>query len=138
MSCSVYQWGLAGGRNSLFSVSLIFFREFGELYKICESGKISELWEIGGFRGCCLGTGYAIGHQAMRKILMCIACFAYSFLLLLLLLLLLFLCCLFKLCLSQQTSFTCFPFSSPSYGGGGVSEWVSGCVVLVASCQVKP
>jgi len=49
------------------------FREIRELCKCCE------------FPNHCLGTGCAIGCQAVRKIVLCIACFAYLLLLLLLL-----------------------------------------------------
>jgi len=44
-------------------MSLNIFREFHENHK---------------FRDCCLGIGCEIGHRAVRKIVLCIACFAYS------------------------------------------------------------
>ena len=48
-----------------------------------------------------------------------------------------FLCCLIILSLSQPTSFTFWPFSSPSHCGGR-RERVNGWLVLVAGCWVKP
>jgi len=66
--------GWLEGRNSLFSVSLNFFCEFNES---------SELWKACGFHDCCLGTGYAIAYQVVRKTVFCIACFAYLLLLML-------------------------------------------------------
>jgi len=60
-------------------MSSVFFCEFGEFCKIREFGKICkipELWETRGFRDGCSGTGHAIGHCVMRKIVLCISCFA--------------------------------------------------------------
>ena len=92
MSGSVYKWVLARGWelsvsvSSNFSRSSVFFGEFGKFCKIHEFGEIREIHklpDICGFRNCCLGTGCAIGRWVVRKIVLCIACFAYSLLLLL-------------------------------------------------------
>jgi len=102
-SRSVYKRGLAGGAG------------------ICE---IRRSWDFRGSRDRCSGTGCATACWAVRKIVLCIACFAYSsysyyyFYS--------FLSCI-KLSLSQPTSITFCPFSSPSHcGGGGLSERLSG------------
>jgi len=44
--CSVYEWGLAGGTDTLFSVSSNFFLEFREFCEICELSKICEICEL--------------------------------------------------------------------------------------------
>jgi len=57
---------------------------FDESYKICEFGKIREIHELQenhSFLDHCSGTGYAIGQWAVRNTVLCIACFAYSLLL---------------------------------------------------------
>ena len=48
-----------------------------------------------------------------------------------------FLCYVIKPSLSHPTSFTFCPFSCPFHCRGG-EEQVSSCVVLVASCRIKP
>ena len=48
-----------------------FFCEFGEF---CE---FSEICKIREFRNCCLGTGCAISHRTVRKIVLCVTCFAF-------------------------------------------------------------
>jgi len=81
MPCSVYEWRLARGQEAS-SVSSSLFCEF-EFF--CEFGKIRELREIREsceIHGRCSGTGCAIGHAVVRKIVMCITCFEYSLLLL--------------------------------------------------------
>ena len=45
------------------------------------------------------------------------------------------LCCFIKLSLSQPTSFTWCPFSSPSHCGGEGDVWASGC--LVFNCRLS-
>jgi len=65
----------------------LFPMSFGQLCEIHEFGEICgirELHETSRFRDHCSGTGYAIGCQAVRKVVLCIDCFAYSLLLLLL------------------------------------------------------
>ena len=80
-----------------------------------------------------LRTGYTIGRQAVRKTVLCIACFAYSLVVVVLLAL------LFPL-LSYKTVLThelyCFWFSSPSHWGA--EQQVSAGVVLAASWQGEP
>ena len=46
----------------------------------CEFREIHEFWEIHGFCNHYLGTGCAVGHQVVRKIVLCTACFACSLL----------------------------------------------------------
>jgi len=76
--------GWPGGRNPLismsskFSMSSVFFHEFGKFCEICEFGRIRELQETWGFCNFCSGTGYTIGLQAVRKTVWCTACFALS------------------------------------------------------------
>jgi len=84
------------GRNALFwefnslstslnfSVSSVFFCEFREF---CKVHQFSEIQEICEFCDRCLGTGCTISHWVVRKIVLCIASFAYSLLLSLLLVL---------------------------------------------------
>jgi len=97
MSCSVYEWGLARRQeSSLFHELELFhefgllhsefkhahqfglFPEFGEFCEIREIIEICELQETCRFYNCCSETGYAIGCWAVRKTVWCIACFAYS------------------------------------------------------------
>jgi len=54
---------LSFSRSLNFSVSSVFFYKFGKIH---------------GFHDCCLGTGYAIGCWAVRKMVLYIACFAYN------------------------------------------------------------
>jgi len=71
----------------IFSMSSVFFHEFGEFCEICEFSKIHKirkLQEIRECHDCCLGTGCTTGHRAVRKNVSCIVCFAHSLLLLLL------------------------------------------------------
>jgi len=127
---------LRGQESSLFQECGLFceFGEFCETLTFGETCRIHELRETHGFRDCCSGTGYAIGHRAVRKDVLCIAaCFAYS--LQLLLLALVFPLLSYETVLILTHSFTFFSFSSQSHWLG--EERVSGCVVLVASCWVK-
>ena len=69
-----------------FSMSLAFFHELGMFCKIHAFSKIHEICEIcetHGFHNHCSGTGCAFSHQEVSKIALYIACFAYSFILLL-------------------------------------------------------
>ena len=85
---AVYKWGWLGGRSLCSKSSTVFFQwvwslfwEFTEFCEICELGKIQELQETCGFHDSCSRTGYAISHQAVRKTVLCTACFAYALLL---------------------------------------------------------
>ena len=57
-SCSVYEWGLAGGKESAFlsSTSLNFS---GSLVSFVSFAKFSK-WKSSRFCGCCSGTGYVL------------------------------------------------------------------------------
>ena len=60
-----------------------FFHEGGEFCKIHKFGeihKIHEVCETRRFCNHCSGTGHAIGHEAVRRTVLCITCFAYSLL----------------------------------------------------------
>jgi len=62
-------------------MSLVFFHEFGEFNKTRKFSKtheICELREIHGFCDYCSGTGNTAGHWVVRETVLCIACFAYS------------------------------------------------------------
>jgi len=49
--------------------------------KLVNCNKICELQALCGFHDCCSGTGCTTGCQRVRKIVLCIACFAYLLLL---------------------------------------------------------
>ena len=111
-------------RSSNFSVSSVFLRS------------VMKLMKSTGFKfhSHYSRTGYAIGHQVVRKKMyqygwFCIFIFSIS--------ISIFLCCFIKLSLSQPMSFTFCPFSSPSHWGEG-EGCASGCLVLVAGYWVKP
>ena len=53
-----------------FSMSLVFFCQFGEFCEIREFGEIRELQETRGFHDRCSGTGYAVGHWVARQIVL--------------------------------------------------------------------
>jgi len=72
MLCSVYERRLAGVQQLFHEFSE--FQEFGEFSEIQKFHEIREFCE---FRDCCLGTGWAVGDRAVRKVVLHIACFAY-------------------------------------------------------------
>jgi len=98
------------------------FSKFCKIHKFSEVHKICELWEIHKFCNHRSGTGCAIDHQAVRKIVLSIACFAYSSTIFIII------SFVVLLSLSQPKSFT---FSFPSRGGA--SEQLHD-----PTCQVKP
>ena len=68
------EYNLFFPRSLNFSVSLVFFGEFCKIHKICY------------FHDRCSGTGYTTGSQAVRKIVLCVTCFAYLLLVVVILL----------------------------------------------------
>jgi len=70
--------GLDGGQEFELFCEFDKFCDAREFSKICD---IYELQESCGFRDRCSGTGYAMGGEGKRKIVLCIACFAYLLLL---------------------------------------------------------
>jgi len=135
---SAHEWGLAGGRNSLFQQSDLF-REFGLFPGVWRVLQNSLVWWNPGNPGKCsrksADSAIAARGLAMQLVvgwweklhgvqLVLHILYYYST----------FLCHLIKLSVSQPTSFTFSHSPIPLCG----EEWVSGCVILAASCQVKP
>jgi len=123
-------------------MSLVLFPKFSNFCEIHEFGKICEiheLWEIGGFHDCCSGTGCAISHWTVRKIVLCIACFAYSItitivIVIIIVVVIIIISFIVLLnCLYLNPGVLLFVHSSPhrTGWGGGVSEQLHG-----PSCQM--
>ena len=101
------------------------FCEFGEVCEICEFCNICE------FRDCCSGTSCAVGHQAGRKIVLCIACSAYSVTIAVIIpSFVVFLDCLYP---NPRVLLFVHSPPHPVGRGRGVSKRLSG-----PSCRVKP
>ena len=132
LSDSLKPFNLQGDRSgnvfsvsSNFSLSLVFFPWVQR--KLQALGNLQVLQSQ-------LGNWLCNWSLASEKIVLCIACFAYSLLLFLLwYYCCYFLCFLIKLPLSQPMSFSFCPCSSQSHcgGGGWVSEQLQG-----PSCQL--
>ena len=100
----------------LFCEFEFFFCEFGEF---CEIRKFCDR---------CSGTGCAVSCRVVRKIVLCMACFAYSLTIVFFVLL---------NCLYLHPQILLFVHSPPRRTERG-QEGVSNGMVLVAGCQVKP
>jgi len=110
MSCSVQKWGLPGGQGSTRFLWVPQVPRSLLRDRLCNQLSHSEKNCIV-YRLFCVFFFYDYYYYS----------FPY---------------CLLKLSLSQPMSFAFCPFSSPSHCGG--EKWASGCLVLVAGCQVKP
>ena len=110
-------------RSLNFSVSSVFFQEFHENREIHEFHVLRSLlrdWL----------HNWSLGSE--KKIVPCIVCFAYS-------LAVVVLCSLVVLnCLYLSPWVSPFVLSPPHPTAGEGEGWASGCLGLVACCQVKP
>jgi len=78
----VLHLGMGAGWEAgvLFSTSFnnpLFLREFELFPELGLFRGISVIFRSSRFHNCCSGTGYTAGHWAARKIVLCVACFAY-------------------------------------------------------------
>ena len=110
-----------GGRNLL-----LFFHEFNIFWEFC---KIREIYE---FCDHCSGPGWELIIRRWERILLYIASFAYSVVIIIIIIIIINFVVLLK-CLYLSAG-----FYSPLHPTEGGEEQVSGCVVLVTSCWVKP
>ena len=126
--------------SSTFYMSSTPFCEFNKFYKFVELHKTHKFCEIHRchkFHDCCSGTGCAITYKAVRKIVFCIACFAFIVIVVVSSIIIpSFAVLLNYLSVNPRVLFfACFP-PHPTAGWG--EERVSGCVVLAPGCWVKP
>jgi len=142
MSCSVYEWGLDRGQECLFSRHQNFFSlvfSFPRIWEVLWNPQVwqnlQNSWALG--NPCVLqpllGGWLWIGHQVVRNIVRSLfsifitsrssssICFV------------ILLNCLYL----KTTTFTFCPFSSPSHCGER-ERWAICCLILIASCEVKP